>query len=316
MQTWFKFKPTFKEMIWGGNRLKTEFGYDIPSELTGEAWIISAHPQGESIVENGDAANVPLSQLYKMIRPYFGPGKNQEFPIMVKIIDANKDLSVQVHPDDEYARRVEDSLGKSESWYVLDCLPETRMVMGHHARTSDEFNAHLLSGNYDTLFRNLTINKGDCFNVPAGTIHAICEGSLIYEAQENSNVTYRVYDYDRVDAKGNKRELHLRKAMEVTKSPCKPDSIKNEPIEIGKNFVTYLVENEYFQMRKYEVQDELTMDLKDVFMIISVIDGNGKINDNTVGKGDSFIALPKEEKLAIKGPVTLLIVEPKAEKMM
>lgn len=316
MQTWFKFKPTFKEMIWGGNRLKTEFGYDIPSELTGEAWIISAHPQGESIVENGDAANVPLSQLYKMIRPYFGPGKNQEFPIMVKIIDANKDLSVQVHPDDEYARRVEDSLGKSESWYVLDCLPETRMVMGHHARTSDEFNAHLLSGNYYTLFRNLTINKGDCFNVPAGTIHAICEGSLIYEAQENSNVTYRVYDYNRVDAKGNKRELHLRKAMEVTKSPCKPDSIKNEPIEIGKNYVTYLVENEYFQMRKYEVQDELTMDLGNVFMIISVIDGSGKINDNPVGKGESFIALPKEEKLAIMGPVTLLIVEPKAEKMM
>ncbi|MDP2814158.1 MAG: class I mannose-6-phosphate isomerase [Erysipelotrichaceae bacterium] len=316
MQTWFKFKPTFKEMIWGGDRLKTEFGFDIPSEHTGEAWIISAHPQGESIVENGDAANVPLSQLYKMIRPYFGPGKNQEFPIMVKIIDANKDLSVQVHPDDEYARRVEESLGKSESWYVLDCQPETRMVMGHHARTSDEFNAHLLSGNYDTLFRNLTINKGDCFHVPAGTIHAICEGSLIYEAQENSNVTYRVYDYDRMDAKGNKRELHLRKAMEVTQSPCKPDSIKNEPIEIGKNYVTYLVENEYFQMRKYEVNDVLTMDLGDVFMIISVIDGHGTINDNPVVKGDSFIALPKEEKLAIKGPVTLLIVEPKAEKMM
>jgi mannose-6-phosphate isomerase len=316
MQTWFKLKPTFKEMLWGGSRLKSEFGYDIPSDQTGEAWIISAHPHGESIVENGDAANVPLSQLYKMIRPYFGPGKNDEFPIMVKIIDANKDLSVQVHPNDEYARRVEDSLGKSESWYVLDCAPDTRMIMGHHARNSEEFNAHLLSGNYDTLFRNLTVNKGDCFDVSAGTIHAICEGTLVYEAQENSNVTYRVYDYDRTDAKGNKRELHIQKAMEVTKSPCKPDPVKSEPIIIGDNRVTFLVENEYFQMRKYEVSDEITLKLDEVFMIISVIEGEGKINQNQVKKGDNFIVLPNEKELTVKGNVTCLIVEPKAEKMM
>ena len=316
MQTWFKLKPTFKEMLWGGNRLKSEFGYDIPSDQTGEAWIISAHPHGESVVENGDAAGVPLSQLYKMIRPYFGPGKNDEFPIMVKIIDANKDLSVQVHPNDEYARKVEDSLGKSESWYVLDCAPDNRMVMEHHARNSEEFNAHLLSGNYDTLFRNLTVNKGDCFDVSAGTIHAICEGTLVYEAQENSNITYRVYDYDRTDAKGNKRELHIQKAMEVTKSPCKPDPVRSEPIIRGNNRVTFLVENEYFQMRKYEVSDELTLELGDVFMIISVIEGEGHINQNKVNKGDNFIALPNEKELTVKGNVTCLIVEPKAEKMM
>mgnify|MGYP001305281971 FL=1 len=192
-------EPVFKEMIWGGNQLKEKYGYAIPSDQTGECWAPSAHPNGDNKIKEGEFKGQTLSKVFDEHRELFGNIKDKQFPLLVKIIDACNDLSVQVHPNDEYAALHENSLGKTECWYVLDCKEDTKMVMGHHAKTKEELVKAIENDDYDHLLNKFDIKKGDFFYIPSGTIHAICKGSLIYEAQQSSDITYRVYDYHRKD---------------------------------------------------------------------------------------------------------------------
>ncbi len=192
-----KMNVVLHEKIWGGTRLKDEYGYDIPSDHTGEAWVISGHPNGDCTIANTEYEGKTVSWLFANHRELFGNVEGDQFPLLVKILDANDNLSVQVHPDNEYAKIHENSLGKSESWYVLGADPGTKMVMGHHAKTKEELINYIKNDNYDDLLNVIDIDKGDFFYIPAGTLHAICSGSLIYEAQQSSDITYRVYDYHR-----------------------------------------------------------------------------------------------------------------------
>ena len=203
-------EPIFHEKIWGGKRLKDVYGYDIPSDQTGECWAPSAHPSGDNTIIEGEFKGQTLSKVFNEHRELFGNIKDKEFPLLIKIIDACDDLSVQVHPGDEYARIHENSLGKTECWYVLETEENTKMVMGHHAKTKEELVQAIENDDYDHLLNKFDIQKGDFFYIPSGTIHAICKGSLIYEAQQSSDITYRVYDYHRKDKDGNERELHVQ----------------------------------------------------------------------------------------------------------
>ena len=230
-------EPIFHEKIWGGKRLKDVYGYDIPSDQTGECWAPSAHPSGDNTIIEGEFKGQTLSKVFNEHRELFGNIKDKEFPLLIKIIDACDDLSVQVHPGDEYARIHENSLGKTECWYVLDCKEDTKMVMGHHAKTKEELVQAIENDDYDHLLNKFDIQKGDFFYIPSGTIHAICKGSLIYEAQQSSDITYRVYDYHRKDKDGNERELHVQQSIDVTTVPYQPYDIENqveETIENGK----------------------------------------------------------------------------------
>ena len=220
-----KIKPVFKEMIWGGHKLRDVYGYDIPSDHTGECWAISAHKNGDCTIENSEFAGKTLSWLFENHRELFGNIEGNEFPLLVKIIDAKDDLSVQVHPNDEYAKDHEDSLGKTECWYVLQADEGTKMVMGHHAKTKEEFVKAIEEDDYENLLNSFEIQEGDFFYIPSGTLHAICSGSLIYEAQQSSDITYRVYDYHRKDKDGNERQLHVQQSIDVTNVPEK------EPLE-------------------------------------------------------------------------------------
>lgn len=222
-----KMKPVFKEMIWGGHKLKDVYGYEIPSDHTGECWAVSAHKNGDCTIENSEFAGKTLSWLFEHHRELFGNIEGEEFPLLVKIIDARDDLSVQVHPNDEYARVHEDSLGKTECWYVLQADEGTKMVMGHHAKTKDEFIKAIEEDDYDNLLNSFAIEKGDFFYIPSGTLHAICSGSLIYEAQQSSDITYRVYDYHRKDQDGNERQLHVQQSIDVTNVPAQIGSSKS-----------------------------------------------------------------------------------------
>ena len=200
--------PVFKEMIWGGNRLKTEFGYEIPGDDTGECWAISAHPNGDCVVQEGEYAGLHLSELWNRHRDLFGNLEGDRFPLLIKLIDAKADLSIQVHPNDAYAKEHESgSLGKTECWYVVDCDEGAEIVIGHHAKTREEVKEMILNKRWSEFIRVVPVHKGDFFQINPGCLHAIKGGTLILETQQNSDITYRVYDYDRL-SNGKPRELH------------------------------------------------------------------------------------------------------------
>jgi len=307
----YKIKPVFKEMIWGGSRLNGKFGFDIPSKTTGEAWVVSAHPDGDGILLNGEFEGQRLSDVYREHRGLFGKGENTKFPLMVKIIDANQDLSVQVHPDDEYGQKFENSYGKTEAWYVLDCEEDTRMIIGHTASETQELLNAIQTGTLEKYLNSFKINPGDFYYIPARTIHAICAGSLVYEVQQNSNVTYRVYDYNRKDAQGKTRDLHIRQALEVTQVPHR--SVAPRPLTVtsqGMSVTTYLDED-YFALSKLVVQGGGSYLLRGEFSLIGVLEGEAKINGIPFKLGDHAITTHDEKTLEIVGDCVVMVSIPR-----
>ncbi|NRD76776.1 mannose-6-phosphate isomerase, class I [Bacillus sp. BRMEA1] len=271
-------KPVFKERIWGGTALRMEFGYEIPTDHTGECWAISAHPNGPSIVENGPYAGMTLDRLWREQPELFGNPKEEVFPLLTKVLDADMDLSVQVHPDDTYAKVNENGeLGKTECWYIIDCKEGAEMIFGHTAKTTEDLVAQVKEGKWSDLLRRVKIKPGDFFYVPSGTIHALCEGTLVLETQQSSDTTYRVYDYDRRDAEGNLRELHLEKAIEVTTVPHQ-DAVSTPQIEEkDQATITTFVESEFFSVYKWEIQGKEAFSFTDRFLLASVIKGEGTL---------------------------------------
>lgn len=215
----FLLKPVGKDYLWGGNRLNDDFAKDIDMNPLAETWECSIHPDGTSIVDSGIHSGKLLSKVLKEHPEYLGSHSETEgeLPVLIKFIDAKKDLSVQVHPDDGYAMKYENgSLGKTEMWYVLDALKDTKLIYGFcHDMDKTVLRKSLEDGTVEKHLQKVNIKKDDVFLVEAGRVHAIGAGALIVEIQENSNLTYRLYDYNRVDKNGKKRELHLDKALSV-----------------------------------------------------------------------------------------------------
>lgn len=215
----FLLKPSGKERLWGGNRLKDDYSKISDLEPLGESWECSTHPDGPSTVAGGEHDGRLLTEVLKEHPEYLGshPRTEGELPILIKFIDAKENLSVQVHPDDDYARKYENgSLGKSEMWYVLEATKGAKLTYGlHHDTDRETLRRSIEEGTVEKYLQKIPVKKDDLFYIHAGTIHAIGAGTLIAEIQESSNLTYRLYDYDRVDKDGKKRELHIDKALEV-----------------------------------------------------------------------------------------------------
>ncbi|WP_394138018.1 mannose-6-phosphate isomerase, class I [Cytobacillus oceanisediminis] len=299
------FEPVFQERIWGGTALKDKFGYHIPSERTGECWAISAHPHGQSVVKSGPLKGKKIGELWSENSEIFGNDPSSVFPLLVKILDANTDLSVQVHPPDQYAKSQEHTkMGKDECWYVLDCKKNAEIVLGHNAKTKEELSNEIDKGKWDSLLRRIPINKGDFIFVPSGTIHALCEGTLVLEIQQNSNTTYRIYDYDRTDEEGNKRDLHFKKAIEVTRVPYK--RFEFEPIverQGGNKFIKFIKSN-HFTIYKWEITEKAEMEKNHLYHLVSVINGKGFLKvgkeNYELNRGDHLI-LPSSLKTFVLG---------------
>lgn len=303
-----KMKPVFKEMIWGGHKLRDVYGYDIPSDNTGECWAISAHKNGDCLIAGGEFDGKSLSCLFDNHRELFGGIEGNQFPLLVKIIDAKNDLSVQVHPNDEYAGEHEHSLGKTECWYVLQADEGTNMVMGHHAKSKEEFVKAIEEDDYDNLLNKFQIKKGDFFYIPSGTLHAICSGSLIYEAQQSSDITYRVYDYHRKDKDGHERQLHVQQSIDVTNISADADQQKefvSVPLENGTR--TCMVESEFFKVYSYKMTGKNTVANDAPFQMVSVIDGEGTLNGDAVKKGDHFVICSDQKETNFDGNMEVMI---------
>ena len=303
-----KMKPVFKEMIWGGKKLRDVYGYDIPSDHTGEAWTISAHKNGNCMIENTEYAGMTLAQLFDEHRELFGNIDGDQFPFLVKFIDANDNLSVQVHPDDAYAAKYENSLGKTECWYVLQADEGTQMVMGHHAKTKEEFVKAVEEDDYDHLLNTFKIKEGDFFYIPSGTLHAICSGSLIYEAQQSSDITYRVYDYHRKQKDGSERQLHVQQSIDVTKVPAdiaQQNDFVSSDLENGSR--TTLIESEFFTVDKYDLNGKNTIINDKPFQMVSVIEGSGTLDTMEVKKGDNFVICSDQQETILDGTMQVMI---------
>ncbi len=308
-------EPIFQERIWGGTKLADEFGYEIPSELTGECWAVSGHPNGQSIIKNGPFEGMALGDLYVEERDLFGNYDSEKFPLLTKILDANQDLSVQVHPNDEYAHAHENGeLGKTECWYVIDCEKDAEIIFGHTAETKEEFVARIEKGEWNQLLTRVSVKPGDFFYVPSGTIHALCSGVLILETQQSSDTTYRVYDYDRKDKEGNARELHIEKSIDVSTIPHTNVNVTPEFFEQDGTKVTTYVNAEYFSVYKWDVIGSFESVQDKHFLIGSVIEGSGEVKldgaTHPLKKGDHFIIPFGAGEFTIEGDLQLIVSHP------
>ncbi len=220
----FLLKPAYKDYLWGGSRLNDDFGKEIDASPLAETWECSTHPDGQSVVASEDCDGILLGDLLKQNPEWLGSHPLQimngkpELPILIKLIDAKENLSVQVHPDDTYALKMEDSLGKTEMWYVLAAKRDAELVYGFNQDLErDQLRKVLAEGQIGKYLNHIPVHKDDVFSVEPGTVHAIGAGCLIAEIQESSNITYRLYDYERKDKNGKKRELHTEKALAVAR---------------------------------------------------------------------------------------------------
>ena len=307
-------EPVFKERIWGGTKLRDLFGYDIPSDHTGECWAVSAHPNGQSTVANGACKGMPLGKLWAEHKELFGTAaeRSEVFPLLTKVLDASQDLSVQVHPDDEYARAHENGeLGKTECWYVLAAEPGAEIIYGHTAKSRKELEAMIREGRWNELLSRVQVKPGDFFYVPSGTIHALGAGIVVLETQQSSDTTYRVYDYDRTDAEGNKRELHLEQAIRVTTVPHVDAETSYKVEQAGDAAITTYVSNDFFTVQKLVLDGSLTVESRETFRICSVIAGSGSLHvggqEYALGMGQHFIIPADSGSLRFAGRMELIV---------
>lgn len=308
-------KPPIKDYLWGGTKLKTDFGFETDKDIAAEAWMLSAHKDGMNIVLNGEFKGKSFSEVLDM----WGKsalGKNAEkfsyFPILIKLIDAKQKLSVQVHPDDGYALKNEGEYGKTEMWYIVDCEDGAELIYGFKENISkEEFKRRIKDNTLTDVCNSVPVHKGDVFFISTGTLHAIGEGILIAEVQQNSNTTYRVSDYGRLDADGKPRELHIEKALEVTKcnKPELPYGQIGNIVSNGKNTIRELACCDKFTVNLVNLYEHMSIFLKDSFVSLVLLNGNAiiKYDDNEikVKKSDS-VFIPAGLRIEINGTAQLL----------
>lgn len=304
--------PIFHEKIWGGRKLADDFGYKIPDGPIGECWAISAHPNGDCEVADGAWAGMHLSELWDSHRELFGNVEGDRFPLLIKIIDAKDNLSVQVHPDDAYAGEHENgSLGKRECWYVLGADPGTQIVIGQHAHNRAELAAMIDEGRWDDMLNLVPCHVGDFFPIEPGTVHAIQGGTLILETQQSSDVTYRVYDYDRVGDDGKPRELHIEQSLDVVDYAAQAPA-SGEVTAPEVDGVTELMECPNFRVERVRVSGEKSVGEDWPFLCVSVIEGSGTVRaaaagvEHEIARGTHFLAPSGCGELLFSGTMTLV----------
>lgn len=321
----FLLKPAGKDYLWGGTRLNDEFAKEINLKPLAETWECSTHPDGPSMVASGIHCGRLLTEVLKEHREYLGthPKTDGELPILIKFIDAKKDLSVQVHPDDAYAKRYENGqLGKTEMWYVLDATKDAHLIYGLNQDVDKEkLRASILDGRIEKYLRKVKVEKDDLFYIEAGMIHAIGAGAMIVEIQESSNLTYRMYDYNRIDKNGQLRALHVDKALEVAN--LKASEEPTQPMRVLKYrpgcASELLCRCEYFEVHRMLIHTERCRELAGYqsdstsFRVLLCVDGCGSfvMEDGeyiSFFKGDCMFFPANSETVRLHGKAQFLDV--------
>lgn len=308
-----KLNPVLKELIWGGRRLKEEWGMQTDLTNIAEDWALACHKQGMNLVANGVYKGKTLAAAINDNKNLLGVNakKFAYFPILVKLIDAKDDLSIQVHPGDEYALKHEGEYGKTEMWYVLDCADDAQLIYGFKNQiTPEAFKQAIEENILPEVLNTVKVKKGDVLFIEAGTVHAIGKGVLIAEIQQNSNTTYRVYDYNRLGADGKPRALHVQKAVDV--AVCAPPSYPIAPkgeVQIFDGWcVTLLAECAFFTVNRYQVAKEAHfITSAATFKHVLITEGTGTISGIPFRRGDSFFIPAGYGECVIQGICEALI---------
>lgn len=311
----FLLKAPIKDYIWGGTKLREMFGKESNGERLAESWELSCHPDGETIIASGEFKGMKLSELLAKHPEAMGKNcrKFNGFPVLVKLIDAKNDLSVQVHPSDEYARKYENDNGKTEMWYIIDAEPGAELVYGFKEKiTKEEFRKAIEDNTLMDRVNRVPVKKGDVFFIKPGTLHAIGKGILIAEIQQSSNVTYRVYDYGRLGADGKPRQLHIEKALEVTNTEPVDHNMPVYGMELDGVVVQLLAECKYFNVNRERIIKESQLSTDDSsFAHILVIGGNGELCaedcDLKLSMGSSVFVPAGTGSYVIKGNCDVII---------
>lgn len=319
--------PVGKDYLWGGTRLNDDFSKGLQMYPLAESWECSVHPDGVSLVASGSHKGELLSEVLKAHPEYLGTHpaltNGGELPILIKLIDANKDLSIQVHPSDDYAKEYEHgALGKTEMWYVLDAEKDASLVYGFASDISKEqLLKSLENGTIEKYLQKVPVHKDDVFFIEPGTVHALGAGALVVEIQENSNITYRLHDYNRIDKNGKKRELHIDKATEVlnlssSASPRQPMRV----LRYRKGYATELLcRCKYFQVERMMMNTERHREMADLqtgsnsFEVLLCTEGCGTLFAESgefihFFRGDCIFVPANSEALKLHGKAQLLKV--------
>lgn len=310
-----KLKPVFKDYIWGGTRLRDDYGFKSDLNKMAEGWMLSCHKDGKNTIIGGEFDGKTLEDVIDEFGKENIVGTNSlqfpYFPVLIKLIDAKDNLSIQVHPDNDYAQRVEHEFGKTEIWYVLDAEPDATLIYGFKDNfTSEQFRNAIENNTLMDMLNVVNVKKGDLFFIEAGTVHAIGKGTLIAEIQQNSNSTYRVYDYGRVGADGKPRELHIDKAVDVSKTEPAKYEIKpfGDKLIVDGGMSQLLTECNLFTVNHYDIDSAMHFNANEKsFQHILVLNGEGSIAGESFKKGDSFFVPANYGKYEINGKAEIII---------
>ncbi len=320
MQKILQFKPIYKKKIWGGRKFETYLKRNPGKGAIGESWEISDYGDDISIIENGEFKGKPFRECYKKYPQEIlgdGFGNTENFPLLVKIIDATDKLSIQVHPDDAFTEKYDPkNCGKKEAWYVLQSDQGSEIICGFSKETNRENFKNLIEeNNAEQPLQKIQPKAGDAFLINPGTIHGIGGGNLILEIQQSSDSTYRVYDYGRKDNNGSERELHLDKALNVINFRKSDGKERLNAVELPNRKTKLLSQTDKFRMELFETNESCyipSMYEKNIFQILHVIDGSFEAEELTFRKGDTFLATASGMKEKIKifpdGKVILMLM--------
>lgn len=314
-----KLQPEFKDYLWGGDKLKKVFHKKCDFDCVAESWELSTHEDGLSRIEDDNVQE-------KTLKEYIASSKGdilgtkvenkEDLPILVKFIDAKQSLSIQVHPDDAYAKKYEGDNGKTEMWYIVDCEPDAFLYFGvKETMTKEEAQKSIQEGNFEEKLQKVPVKKGDVFFIPAGTIHAIGKGNLICEIQQSSNVTYRLYDYNRKDKFGNLRELHIESGLKVANLEKQKVDVNPEEVllKTDDTSISLLKSCRYFNTFSYVIQDKVRISTSSsTFSAIIVLDGDATVESTDyrteLKKGETLFLPAENQSYEVKGRCEFLFV--------
>lgn len=300
------FKPIARKAIWGHTLVKDYFGYDEFPLGVGQSWSFSAQEGASNECVSEPYKGKTLLDLWKDHQELFGH-PNEEFPVIISLVGPEDDLSIQVHPDDEHAKMIGFKSGKNEAWYFIESKENANIVYGHNAKDEEDLYRYINEDKWDDLIRHLDVHTGDFVYLPAGLLHALRKGSVVYEIQQATDITYRFYDYHRKDSEGNERELHLKQAincLSYNKEDMK-NNISPEMITFDHYEETVYISNDSFTVTKLEIDGECEY-ISDNYQLATVVKGEGKVDNVEIKVGDNFL-IPTNTKVQFDGQMTIMM---------
>lgn len=303
------FKAIPRPAIWGHTKVRDFFGYDDFPEGIGQSWSFSAQ-DGEglsTVCIKGGFKGKTLKELWEKHQELFGhPG--EDFPVIISLVGPEDDLSIQVHPDDEHAQKIGYKRGKNEAWFFIESDPGASIVYGQKTKNKEELQEMINQDKWDDIYKKYPVADGDFVYLPAGCLHAMGKGNVVYEIQQSTDITYRFYDYHRKDKDGNERQLHVKQSIDVTTVPYKPYDLAKQVEETIENGTRKeLVSSNYLTLNKYDMTGYNKVKNDKPFQLVSIIEGQGTVEGKEVRKGDHFVVCSDQKEVDFDGTMTVMI---------